>query len=307
MKKSIILKLVFLLLSMQSSLGQSGEMGAEDIALVKKSKTYFVLDEEDSTLYNKSMRAAAVNFWKQTPFDFIKYSQLQEYVKKPNTTFVMKLIFAVNTGSASGNWSYGFNPQNHKFEKGFSNTSPGLSYRYDAIVLVSGDRKKAEFSWKDWLAYSLVHDVNKVETYDFKLASYLQIIQNFITYIDKSGEKNVSFKREKERFNSNKGTLITKTLLINKAELPDKINTLAQIKEAYKYDVKLVTPTEIKQAIDKQDEQIVILNNVYTGNRYYPYFFEAKGGNIIYLDMDGNYIINPTKSIKKLLAEVSTQ
>jgi hypothetical protein len=307
MKKLVLLNLLFCVFAINSSFGQMGEMGIQDVPLIKKSKTYFVLDEEDSTDYNKSMVSAAKKFWKQTNYEFIKYSQLKDYVQKPNTTFIMKLIFSVNTSNSTGNWAYGFNPSTQKFQKDFHRSSPGLNYRYDGIVMVSGEKKKAEFGWKDWLAYALINDINETESYHFKIGSYLQMIQNYITYIEKSGEKNLSLSKAKELYNVNVGKLKNKTLYINPADLPEKIKTIEQIKEAYQYNVKFATPKEIQKAIDSQDENIAVLNNVYTANRYYPYIFEAKGGNVIFLDMDRNYALNPAKSIKRTLTDASTK
>lgn len=102
MKLTINILIMFLVVHSFSlkTYGQAGEMNQKDLAFLKQSTTYFVLDEEDSTLYNKHLINHASKYWTFTKFQFIKYSQLEEYAKRPDASFILKLTFGVNTGTS---------------------------------------------------------------------------------------------------------------------------------------------------------------------------------------------------------------
>ncbi len=78
--------------------------------------------------------------------------------------------------------------------------------------------------------------------------------------------------------------------------MPEGLTDISRIKEVYKYQVKFASDAEVQAAIASRDPHAVIFHAVVTGSRFYPYFTETKNGQVVYLDMDRNYLINPAKS-----------
>lgn len=304
LKSKTLIFLFALLLPISQTFAQGGQMDQKDLAYLKKATMYFVIDGEDSSLYNKGIIAAAQKYWTFTKYDFIKYSEIEEYAKKPNSSFFLKLTFGVNTGVSGGQYAYKFNPNSGKYENTFVNSAPGLSYRYDGIVIVNGNRSNVKFAWRDWLAYALVDNVLEEKDFHFRMGNYVQMLQKTLEYFDKSGDKNLTLSKCKKLYNPNLSQLKDKILYIRKNDLGPKIN-FQKVKGAYKYKYKLVGDAEIAKAIEEQDPNVVLLNHVTTANRYYPYLTLAKGGDIIYMDMQKNYLVYPERYFRKFLEQIS--
>ena len=76
------------------------------------------------------------------------------------------------------------------------------------------------------------------------------------------------------------------------------------IKKIYPKSFKLATPDEIASAIEKQDENALILNCALTSGWFHYYVSEAKGGKIVYADwFKPNYVEHNIVYMLKELAK----
>lgn len=275
MKKKYLIIVLFNLL-VNYLFAQYGGISTSELVALKLHKTYFVLDDGDTSKYNIAIKKATENYWKFNSYEFISFSKFEELKKDVQNCFVVKVHNGISGGmNADGSQHY---------------SGPGS----DGLVLTQGGAPFFRYPktsvihlpLKNWDIYALVEDIFNTESYDYKLGSYLQMMQKYAATIEASGESKLGYKKMLKIYNANKDVLNKKTLLINVDDMKDEQFQLESgIKKIYTKNFKLVTADVIERAIEKQDPEVIILH-CYLASGMWQYFVtEAKEGKVIYCNL----------------------
>jgi len=207
------------------------------------SKTYIVLEGSLFSSYNIYLKAAIDNEWKITPSEIISYSEFQKKRKMPNTSFLVVT-----------------NVQ-------FNNDKTGTTY--DFLNLLLGGNYRGLDDMPDLVNLPLSLAGQDGESYVYKLSALIRFIQIHIQNLKDNPE--LTNKDFKKIFKANNGNFKDKTIYLLKEELAENINSMAKLKKAYPYSIKISNKEEIEKLIETKQENAVFLHIVGpdkpTGNR----------------------------------------
>src|SRR3972149_6155081 len=207
----------------------------EELEAFLKTKTLVVLEDNPMLMYNTLIQEAMKENWTLTEFDFISVKEFMEKFSDPQYSFlIMNQV---------------------KFEGDESKPV------YNFLSVWLGDANAKDFEVLPEicgvpLSYRSVYE----DSYNYKLGTMLRFIQNHINLIYNNPE--IISANIYKHYNENMGDIKKKTLYLIKDELADNINTIAKIKKAYPYKVKIVSREEVKAAIDSKDEDVVFLHKI---------------------------------------------
>lgn len=277
--KLLILSLFCILIN--SSFAQYGELTKSQLELLKKNKTYFVLDDDTTSLYNHEIKKLVPIYWKLNSYSFISLSQFsssESLRSESQNGFVIKSHYGARSAAfmeksrATGNME-------------LQNTySPSV----DALVLVMGGNIKYGIYPKTSIIFVsvstfdigiMLEDALTVESYKHKLGNCLQAMQNFTSVLEKSGENKLGSREVKKLYNENRDSLKKKTILINIADMKEQMELKG---DSTINNFKFVKADVIEKAIDAQDKNFLILHCMLTSYVYQYFVAEANGGKIVY-------------------------
>ncbi len=232
MKKAFLI--TSLILFTLFSLSQNSVATQEQIQAFLKTKTLVVLDPSPLSDYNIEIQGTIKKHWDLTEYEFIAHSEFDEKRFDPQYSFlIMNRVF-------------------------YSNDKTQAQYNF-LHLLLGGD-------------YLLMKDMPELGTtpvsylevdevlYSYKLGILVRFIQNHVKLTrDDPGLNSNNIIRH---YNKNMIGVREKTLYVLEEELAKKVSTIKKIQKIYPYSVKIVTKDEVEEAINKYDENVVLLHKV---------------------------------------------
>lgn len=207
---------------------------ADDLNHFHETKTYVVLSDNPMAEYNFEIQDAIKKYWDITEYEFIPHDDFGEKSVDKNASFLY--LAAVN------------------FEKDKSHT------RYMFLCLSLGGDYETIDDMKDITNLPLSYHGVDEDRYAYKLGIMVRFMQNHVRLITENPDmvsQNV-FKH----YNDNMADMKGKTLYLVEEDLERSIASEAKLRKIYPYDVKIVTPEEIKELIMSRDENAVFLHKV---------------------------------------------
>lgn len=195
-------------------------------------KTYVVLKNERLSDYNVAIEEAFEKHWTITEFEFIYESDFKNMKNDADKSFVMiNLIY---------------------FEKDKTQTL------FDFIVATNGGNFRTVDDMPTICAVPLCYHGALESDYDYKIPLMIKFLQNHITTCYENpllNEDNIaSYYMEKS------GSLKKKTFYLLKEEVEPVVRTKNSFAGSYPYNFDYTTPENIKEIIDNNTKNAVILH-----------------------------------------------
>lgn len=244
MKKSLLLSLVFsfpLLIAGQAPFPSAGEINQ-----FTASATCVVL-EDGNPIYNTYISNAVKEFWKITPFEFIKTSEFNS--RRQDTTY----SFIVLTETT--------------FEGDKSNSA------YNFINLLQGKDVEELEEMPEICAVPLSIAGEDDMEYGYKLGAILLFMQKHAQMI--SEDPSLTGRRYLRYYNKYNNDVIGRQILVKKEDLSPEIGTIEKIRELYIHRIEIVPEEAIVKAIEERTPNTLILHKVGpAGNKDSGYCFK---------------------------------
>jgi len=227
--------------------GQSPFPSRDEIKQFAVSKTCVVLEDNQFSPYNSYIRAAMKEYWKITPYEFIKVTDFNVRRLKPEFSFIV--LTETN------------------FDKDKSNSL------FNFINLLQGKDVEKLGEMPEICAVPLSFAGEDDFEYGYKLGSILSFMQKHAQLImedpSKTGRKYLKF------YNENIPDVMKKTILVKQEDLVPDIGTIERIKAIYSNKLEIVSEDEIVKAIENKTPNTVILHKVGpVGDRSSGYCFK---------------------------------
>lgn len=239
----------------------------EDLEHFYKTRTYIVLQDNPISEYNFEITDAVKKYWTITPYEFINFDDFEKKANDPNASFLY-------TAAVS-------------FEKDKTQT------RYTFLCLSLGGDYEALDQLKDIANIPLAYYGVDEDAYSYKLGTLVHFMQNHVKLITEHPE--IISQNIYKHYNDNMKDVRDKTLYLVADELQKEVSSEARIKAVYPYKVKIVTPEEIKDAIMREDTDVVFLHKVGPEGkkldaRVYKILIGAGDSQFYYFDY---HVVNP--------------
>ncbi len=260
MKKLIFL--LFIICSYTNVFAQHNkQVSREQLDLFKKSTTYVVMDPNPMLGYNFTIQAAVKKFWKVTPFKFISYDDFDNLRMNRNNSFI--ILTRVN----------------------LTKDNSGAEYLY--LNLLMGDSVKDINDMPEILELPLCYNGVDENNYVNKMGVIVRFAQEHVKMLF-----NTNFLwtyRNMTYYNLDVREIKTKILLVELKDLAEEVNTPEKIKLYYPYDVRIVSSDAIKDAVDQQTPNTLILHVISPGKdeasgRSYKIIYGVDDNKIYYYD-----------------------
>jgi hypothetical protein len=227
--------------------GQAPFPSSEEIKQFMASKTCVVLEDDSFSSYNALIRKAMDEYWKITPFEYIKTADFNIRRSDPAYSFIV--LTETN------------------FERDKSHSV------FNFINLVQGKDVDKLGEMPEICAIPLSFAGEDDIEYGYKLGAILSFIQKHAVMI--SEDPSLTGRRYLRYYNKNVPQVINKTILVNQEDLSPAINTIDKIKAIYQHDIKIVTEDDIVRAIEEKASGTLILHKVGpVGDRNSGYCFK---------------------------------
>jgi hypothetical protein len=253
-----------------------------DLEQFFKTTTYAVMDANPMSDFNFQMQEAMKADWKITKSEFLDNGAFEEKSKDQNSSFVYTSVL--------------------NFEKDKTDS------KYIFLHLSLGGDNLTLDDLRDLASIPLGYQGEDPENYMYKIGLFLKFIQDHVNLIYKNPSllKNNIF----NYYNTNAPAAHDKVLYLLKTDLTPDVSTEAKIKEVYKYKFKIVTPDEIRQAVEDGDQNIVFLHKVgpkahKKDARCYKIIIGAGDGKVYYYDYHKVSDKNPDGLLKSDLVSLN--
>lgn len=271
---------VFLLINIQAQKGYLPTV--EDLKHFHTTKTYVVLVDNPLSDYNLEIRAAVEKFWTTTPYEFIQIKDFKEKSKDESASFLYLAMI--------------------NFEKDRTNA------RYQFLCLSLGGDHFSLDDMRDVASVPVSYYGVDEDHFSYKLGIMVRFLQDHVDLITEN--PTIVSKNVYSYYNRNISHLKGKTLYLIEDELAVDIETEAQIRAIYPYEVKVVNRDYIRELIMAEDEQAVVLHKVGPENqqskaRVYKMLIGVADAKLYYYDYHKINSKNPdaflSSDLKKLL------
>jgi hypothetical protein len=213
--------------------GQSPFPTAGEIKQFVASKTCVVL-EDGNTVYNTYIRQAMNEYWKITPFEFVKTSDFGIRRTDPAYSFII------------------LTETNYENDKSKS--------VFNFINLLQGKNINELGKMPEICAIPLSFAGEDDMEYGYKLGAILAFMQKHAQMI--SEDPTLTGRRYLRYYNRNIPEVMTKKILVKQEDLSPAISTIDKIKAIYRYDVEIVPEEVIVKAIQEKAKNTLILHKV---------------------------------------------
>lgn len=214
--------------------GQAPFPSGNEIKQFLASKTCVVLENDAFSPYNAYIKQAVQEYWKVTPFEFIKTADFNTRRSDPSYSFI--LLTETN------------------FEKDKSNSV------FSFINLLQGkDVGKIE-DMPEICAIPLSFAGEDDMEYGYKLGAILSFMQKHARLI--SDDPSLTGRRYLKYYNKNVPEVVNKTILVKQEDLSPAINTIDRIKAIYSNKIEIVSEEAIVKAIREKTPNTLILHKV---------------------------------------------
>jgi hypothetical protein len=220
--------------------GQAPFPSPEEIKQFMASKTCVVLEDD-------SFSSAMDEYWKVTPFEYIKTSEFN--VRRTDPAFSFIVLTETN------------------FERDKSHSV------FNFINLIQGKDVDKLGEMPEICAIPLSFAGEDDIEYGYKLGAILSFMQKHAIMI--SEDPSLTGRRYLRYYNKNVTMVVNKTILVNQEDLSPAVNTIDKIKAIYPHDIQIVTEDEIVKAIQEKAPGKLILHKVGpVGDRNSGYCFK---------------------------------
>jgi hypothetical protein len=249
--------------------GQAPFPSGNEIRQFIASKTCVVL-EDGNTVYNAYIRKAMNEYWKITPFEFIKTSEFSSRRSDPSFSFIMLT------------------------ETNFENDKSNSVFNF--INLLQGKDVEELGKMPEICAVPLSFAGEDEMEYGYKLGAILAFMQKHAQMI--SEDPSLTGRRYLRYYNKYIPEVINKKILVKQEDLSPAIGTIDKIKAIYKYNIEIVPEEVIVKAIQEKAPNTLILHKVGpVGERYSGYCFKMLIGtddsNMYYYNQHTIDKVNP--------------
>jgi hypothetical protein len=226
--------------------GQAPFPTGNEIKQFIASKTCVVL-EDGNTVYNTYIRQAMKEFWKITPFEFIKTSDFGTRRSDPSFSFI--ILTETNYENDKSNSVFNF------------------------INLLQGKDIEELGKMPEICAVPLSFAGEDDMEYGYKLGAILAFMQKHAQMI--SEDPSLTGRRYLKYYNKNIPEVITRKILVKQEDLSPAVNTIEKIKAIYRYSIEIVPEEVIVKAIQEKAPNTLILHKVGpVGDRNSGYCFK---------------------------------
>ncbi|MFZ0281849.1 MAG: hypothetical protein WAL29_09380 [Bacteroidales bacterium] len=227
--------------------GQAPFPSAGEIKQFMGSKTCVVLNDDSFSPFNAYIKQAMNEYWKITPFEFIKSPDFNVRRLDPAYSFIM--LTETN------------------FEKDKSNSV------FNFLNLLQGKDVDKLGEMPEICAIPLSFaGVDDME-YGYKLGAILSFMQKHARMI--AEDPSLTGRKYLKYYNRNVPEVNKKTILVKQEDLAPAIGTIDRIKAIYKYDIEIVPEETIMKAIrDKAAGKLILHKVGPVGERNSGYCFK---------------------------------
>jgi hypothetical protein len=241
-----ILTVIVLIASCCLLSGQAPFPSGNEIKQFIASKTCVVL-EDGNTVYNTYIRQAMKEFWKITPFEFIKTSDFGTRRSDPSFSFIILT------------------------ETNFENDKSNSVFNF--INLLQGKDIEELGKMPEICAIPLSFAGEDDMEYGYKLGAILAFMQKHAQMI--SEDPSLTGRKYLKYYNRNIPEVITRKILVKQEDLSPAVNTIEKIKAIYRYSIEIVPEEVIVNAIQEKAPNTLILHKVGpVGDRNSGYCFK---------------------------------
>lgn len=225
-------------------------------------KTLVVLDDNPLLLYNILIKEAVQQSWEITEYDFITFSEFEQYKNDPSYSFLITTDVTFDRDK--------------------------LRARYKFLNLLLGGNYRRLTDMPDLCPVPLAYLNTDEENYGYKLEIFIRFVQNHVRLLRQSPR--ISSSNVFSYYNDNiRPGVRNKILYLLQHELAPEVNTKEKIARYYPYPVEIVTREQIEQAIKERDDRIVFLHKVGPEGtrlraRCYKILIGAGDANFYYFD-----------------------
>ena len=213
--------------------GQSPFPTGNEIKQFIASKTCVVL-EDGNTVYNTYISQAIKDYWKVTPFEFIKLSDFGTRRSDPSYSFIILT------------------------ETNFENDKSNSVFNF--INLLQGKDIAELGKMPEICAIPLSFAGEDDMEYGYKLGAILAFMQKHAQMI--SEDPSLTGRRYLRYYNKNIPEVINKKILVKQEDLSPAIGTIDKIRAFYRYDIEIVPEEVIVKAIQEKRPNTLILHKV---------------------------------------------
>jgi hypothetical protein len=249
---------------------QSPFPNKDEIKQFTVSKTCVVLEDDQFSSYNASIRKAVASYWKITPYEFIDVKEFNLRRLKPGYSFIVLT--------------------QTDYEKDKSNSL------FNFINLLQGKDVNKLGEMPEICAVPLSFAGEDDLEYSYKLGAILSFMQKHAKMI--SEDPSLTGRKYLKYYNKYIPETHSKTILIKQEDLVPEISSIKAIKAIYPYKVEIVSEDEIVKAIENKTPNTLILHKVGpVGERNAGYCFKMLIGtddsNMYYYNQHKIDIDNP--------------
>jgi hypothetical protein len=213
--------------------GQAPFPNGNEIRQFIASKTCVVL-EDGNTVFNTYIKQAMKEYWKLTPFEFIKTSDFGTRRSDPSFSFIMLT------------------------ETNFENDKSKSVYNF--INLLQGKDVEELGKMPEICAVPLSFAGEDDMEYGYKLGAILAFMQKHAQMI--SEDPSLTGRRYLRYYNKNIPEVAGKKILVKQEDLSPSIGTGDKIRAIYKHNIEIVPEEAIVKAIQEKAPNTLILHKV---------------------------------------------
>lgn len=213
--------------------GQAPFPSGDEIKQFIASKTCVVL-EDGNPFYNTYMSNAMKEYWKITPFEFIKTSEFSLRRSDPSYSFIILT------------------------ETNFENDKSNSVFNY--INLLQGKDIDELGKMPEICAVPLSFAGEDDTEYGYKLGAILAFMQKHAQMI--SDDPSLTGRRYLRYYNRNIPGVIARKILVKQEDLSPAIGTIEKIRALYVHRIEIVPEEEIVKAIQDKAPNTLILHKV---------------------------------------------
>jgi hypothetical protein len=227
--------------------GQAPFPSKDEIKQFSASKTCVVLEDDPFSSYNAFIKAAVKAFWKITPYEFIEVTDFN--VRRLNPAYSFIVLTQTN------------------FDKDKSNSL------FNFINLLQGKNVNKLGEMPEICAIPLSFAGEDDLEYSYKLGAILSFMQKHAERI--SEDPSLTGRKYLKYYNKFIPEILSKTILVNQADLVPEIATIEKIKAIYPDKIEIVSEEDIVKAIENKTPNTLILYKVGpVGDRNSGYCFK---------------------------------
>lgn len=225
------------------------------------STTYVVMDNNPSVGFNIFIKDAMQKYWKVTPYKIITHQEFEKMRKDNKSSF----LFLAKENLTKGN----------------------TQAYYDFLVLAMGDQSPVLSEMPEIVNIPLSYSEVDEDAYINKLGVIIRFVEWHINNMKEA--KNHEYMRKLNYYNKYIKEIKTRTLLVQEEDLAEDVNTIEEIQDIYKYDVKIVTSEDIEKAIEEKTPNTVVLHQISpseddTEGRSYHYIIGTDDAKMYYFN-----------------------